>query len=115
MQALETARQAGLQAYYKTSIVAANAADALLCQGRTAEAGALIDPLTGGPPDSEHRFAHGIRADIDLLRGDLQAASRRWHAIEALGDGGLMENAREQVQRMAELALWAGRPMRRSS
>jgi DNA-binding CsgD family transcriptional regulator/tetratricopeptide (TPR) repeat protein len=110
MQALETARQAGLQAYYKTSIVAGNAADALLCRGRTAEAGALIDPLTGGPPDSEHRFAHGIRAEIDLLRGDLQAASRRWHSIEALGDAGLMENAREQIQRMTELALWAGCP-----
>jgi DNA-binding CsgD family transcriptional regulator/tetratricopeptide (TPR) repeat protein len=110
MQALETARQAGLQAYYKTSIVAANAADALLCQGRTAEAGALIDPLTGGPPDSEHRFAHEIRAEIDRLRGDLEAASRRWHLIEALGDVGLMENAREQLQRMTELALWAGRP-----
>ena len=110
MQALGTARQAGLQAYYKTSIVAANAADALLCQGRTAKAGALIDPLTGGPPDSEHRFAHGIRAEIDLLRGDLQAASRRWHIIEALGDAGLMENAREQIQQMTELALWAGRP-----
>jgi DNA-binding CsgD family transcriptional regulator len=110
MRALETARQAGLQAYYKTSIVAANAADALLCQGRTAEAGALIDPLTGGPPDSEHRFAHGIRAEIDRLRGDLEAASRRWRMIEALGDVGLMENAREQIQRMTELELWAGRP-----
>ena len=110
MQALETAHQAGLQAYYKTSIVTANAADALLCQGRTAEAGALIDPLTGGPPDSEHRFAHGIRAEIDLLRGDLQAASRRWQSIEALGDAGLMENTREQIQQMIELALWAGRP-----
>ncbi len=109
MQALETAREAGLQAYYKTSLVTANAADALLCQGRTAEAGALIDPLTGGPPDSEHRFAHGIRAEIDRLRGDLQAASRRWHSIEALGDAGLMENAREQIQQMTELALWAGR------
>jgi DNA-binding CsgD family transcriptional regulator len=111
MQALETARQAGLQAYYKTSLVTANAADALLCQGRTAEAGALIDPLTGGPPDTEHRFAHGIRAQIDLLRGDLRAASRRWHGIEALGDAGLLENAREQIQRMTELALWAGRPV----
>ena len=110
MQALETARQSGLQAYYKTSIVAGNVADALLCQGRTAEAGALIDPLTGGPPDAEHRFAHGIRAAIDLRRGDLQAASRRWQDIEALGEVGLMENAREQTLRMTELALWAGRP-----
>jgi DNA-binding CsgD family transcriptional regulator/tetratricopeptide (TPR) repeat protein len=110
MQALETASQAGLHAYYKTSIVAGNAADALLCQGRTAEAGALIDPLTDGPPDTEHRFAHGLRAHIDLLRGDLRAASRRWHDIEALGDVGLMENAREQILRMTELALWAGRP-----
>ena len=110
MRALETASEAGLQAYYKTSLVTGNAADALLCQGRTAEAGALIDPLTGGPPDAEHRFVHGIRAQIDLLRGDLQAASGRWHDIEALGDVGLMENAREQTQLMTELALWAGRP-----
>jgi len=109
-QALEAARQAGLRAYYKTSILAANAADALLCQGRTAEAGALIDPLTAGTPDGEHRFVHGLRADIDVRRGDLAASSARWDAIEALGDVGLLGNAREEIERMIELAVWAGRP-----
>jgi DNA-binding CsgD family transcriptional regulator len=110
MLALQEASRAGLGAYYKTGIVAANGADALLLQGRVTEAGALIDPLTGGPPDREHRFVHGLRAEIDLLRGDLEGARQRWRTIEALGDVGLMANAREEIQRMVELAVWAERP-----
>ena len=110
MLALQAASQAGLGTYYNTAIVASNAADALLHQGHVVEAGALIDPLTGGPPDREHRFVHGLRAEIDLLRGDLEGARERWRTIAALGDVGLMENAREEIQRMVELALWAGHP-----
>ena len=64
--------------------LAANAAEALLARGRTAEAAALIDPLTTGPPDRDHWLAHESRAEIDLLRGDIDAATRRQQQINAI-------------------------------
>ena len=93
------------------TILAANAAEALLAVGRTAEAAALIDPLTAGPPDRDHLPAHECRAEIDLLRGDTDAAAGRRQLIDAFPAhiSGL-EFARESAQRAAELALWAGRP-----
>jgi DNA-binding CsgD family transcriptional regulator len=71
----------------------------------------LIDPLTAGPPDRGHREVHERRAEIDLLRGDIDGAIRRQHQIKALtGHTGLTDRAREGGQRAAEVALWAGRP-----
>ena len=108
---LESARQAGLEASRGATILAFNACEALLASGRTAEAAALIDPLTAGPPDRDHWPVHEARAELDLLRGDTGAAARRWRLIDAISAlfGGV-EYARESAQRAAELALWAGRP-----
>lgn len=80
-------------------------------QGRTAEAAALIDPLTGGSPDRAHWVLHQCRAEIDLLRGDIEAASRRQQQINAVtGRIRSLDVAPEAAQRAAELVLWAGRP-----
>ena len=70
LRALGPARQAGLQASWRATILASNASEALLAGGRTAEAAALIDPLITGPPDRDSWLVHLARADIDLLRGD---------------------------------------------
>ena len=111
LRGLQAARQVGRQASPDASVLAANAAEALLAQGRTAEAGALIDPLTTGPPDRDHWVMHECRAQIDVLRGDLEAATRWQQEINALlGHIGDIEHAREALQVSAELALWAGRP-----
>jgi len=108
---LQAARQAGRQASPDASVLAANAAAAMLALGRTAEAAALIDPLTTGPPDRDHHVVDMLRAEIDLLRGDLEAAAHRQAQINALiGHIGNIEHAREAWQRAAELALWTGRP-----
>ena len=80
---LDDARQAGLQSWDLASRLAAHAAEALLALGRTAEAAALIDPLTAEPPDRDHWPAHVIRAEIDLLRGDTGAAAERWQLMDA--------------------------------
>jgi len=54
---------------------------------------------------------HQFRAEIDMMRGDLEAAARRQQQINAfIGHIGNIEYAREAMQRSAELALWAGRP-----
>lgn len=48
LRGVQAARQAGLGASWMGVILAVNAAEALLALGRTAEAAALIDPLTAG-------------------------------------------------------------------
>ena len=103
------ARQAGLQASLPAIILAFNASEALLACGRTAQAAALIDPLTSGPPDRDHWPVHEARAEIDLLRGETDAAERRRQLIAVI-PGQSSSGAHESPQRAAELALWAGRP-----
>jgi DNA-binding CsgD family transcriptional regulator/tetratricopeptide (TPR) repeat protein len=107
----DTARQAGLDAWYRGSMLAFNAAEALLALGRTAEAAELIDPLTAGPPDRDHWLLHVIRAEIDLLRGEADAAAGRWQQIYVFpAVVNRVDFAWESAQRAAEASLWAGRP-----
>ena len=107
---LDDARQAGLQSWDLASRLAAHAAEALLALGRTAEAAALIDPLTTMPPDHDHWLAQVIRAEIDLLRGDTGAAARRWQQIETLPAITRVDFGYYAVPRAAEALLWAGHP-----
>jgi DNA-binding CsgD family transcriptional regulator len=111
LSGLQAARQAGRQASHDASVLAANAAEAMLARGPTVEAAALIEPLTTGPPDRDHWPVHALRAEIDLLRGDIDAAAQRQQQINALiSHIGNIEYVRETMQEAAELALWAGRP-----
>src|SRR5262249_33914135 len=82
--AAEVARQLGRHTSFTASVLPANASEALLALGQTAEAAALIDPLTAGPPDRDHFPVHTNRAEIDLLRGDIEAAGQRWQQINAV-------------------------------
>jgi DNA-binding CsgD family transcriptional regulator len=108
---LGAAREAGLQNCFQATILTAHACDALLACGRTAEAAALIDPLTTGRPERDDWIAHDCRAEIDLLRGDIEAATWRRQQVKAWADKTeTIEWVRESGQKAAELALWAGRP-----
>src|SRR5580693_6606625 len=108
---LDDARQAGLQSWDLASRLAAHAAEALLALGRTAEAAALIDPLTAGPPDPDHWPAQVIRAEIDLLRGDTGAAAERWQLMERLpAITSRVDFGYDGAPRAAEALLWTGRP-----
>jgi DNA-binding CsgD family transcriptional regulator len=108
---LDAARQAGLASWDMATILAANASEALLALGRTGEAAALIDPLTAGPPDRAHWLVHEARAEVDLLRGDIGAALRRWQLISAFPAMiSRVDFTYESAQRAAEAWLWAGRP-----
>ena len=81
----QAARQAGLHDWVRARVLAANASEALLACGRTAEAAELIDPLITGPPDRDDWSIHECRSEIDLLerrhRGGHPAAA----AIQNLG------------------------------
>ena len=111
LSGLGPARQAGLQASFEAAILIFNAGEALLAGGRTAEAAALIDPLTARPPDRDHWITHEARAEIDLLRGNIAAAAARRQQIETIpAHHGTGPAARESARRAAELTVWAGRP-----
>jgi DNA-binding CsgD family transcriptional regulator len=105
----EAARQAGIGSCLPAMFLAASEAEALLALGRTAEAAALIDPLTTGPAKREHWDVHERRAQIDLLRGSSEAATRQ-QQISSFSFIGSIDNSRRLAQDAAELALWAARP-----
>ena len=78
---LRDARQAGLEDFWNSAILTANAAEALVAQGRTAEAGALVDPLTEETPDRRSL------AGAPVPRRDRPAARRhRGRAAAAAAD-----------------------------
>ncbi len=106
---IASARRAGLAASLSISMLTFNACEALIALGRTAEAAALIDPLTTGPADRDHWPLHETRAEIDLLRGDIAAAETRRASVKPV-PGRSVFSAHESAQRAAELAVWAGRP-----
>jgi DNA-binding CsgD family transcriptional regulator len=111
LRGLQAARQTGHEAWSITGILIFNASEGLLSRGRTAEAAALIDPLTADQADHDHWAAHECRTEIDLLRGDIDTAAERQQQIKALlGHLGHLDRAGEVAQQAAELALWAGRP-----
>jgi len=108
---LQVARQAGLQAWDVATFLAANAAEALLALGRTAEAATLTGPPTTTPPDRDHWLVHATRAETDLLRGDADAAAARWQVIYALPATVIRADfSYEAVYRAVEASLWTGRP-----
>jgi ATP/maltotriose-dependent transcriptional regulator MalT len=109
---LREARQMGREASPDGRALVANAVDALIAQGRTAEAAALIDPLTGPANVDPYPFSLAVaRIETDLLRGDIEAAARRQQQISAHIDSmGSIDYATEAGRRAAELPLWAGRP-----
>jgi DNA-binding NarL/FixJ family response regulator len=109
---LRTARQLGRQDGAAAVMLAANACSKLFAGGRIAEAGALIDALTTGLPDLQHVYLHLNRIQVDLLRGDLEAAGRRLRAVQAItaGQVGWFRAQDYAPLVTAELALWTARP-----
>jgi DNA-binding CsgD family transcriptional regulator len=111
LSALATARDTGRQSGLHAAMLVANAASALLATGRTAEAAALVDPLTGGAPDRDHWIMHLSRGEIDLVRGDIAAAAdRRMRLSQVTGELGSGDWGRAAALWAAELALWDERP-----
>jgi DNA-binding CsgD family transcriptional regulator/tetratricopeptide (TPR) repeat protein len=109
---LRTARLLGLQDSLPAVTLTANACAVLVETGQTATAGGLLDPLTSGPPDLHRVYLHLCRVEIDMLRGELDAAWRRLQQVQAMTAdqvGGF--RGEDYAPRLAaDLALWAGRP-----
>jgi DNA-binding CsgD family transcriptional regulator len=111
LRGLRTARRAGLDSWLFTNTLVVNATEAMWSRGRTADAAALIDPLTAGPPRGDDWFVHLTRALLDMLRGDIAAADARQRQVDALtGHFSSVALAQEAARLTVEVALWAGRP-----
>jgi DNA-binding CsgD family transcriptional regulator len=101
---VEAVNRLGLGTHSQAEILLANAVEGLLSRGRVAEAAALIDPHTTGPVTWDQQILHVCRAEIDLLRGEVDAAARRLQPIEIEPGLGTLH---ELGQRAAEVGLWA--------
>jgi hypothetical protein len=71
----DTLKHLGLGSNLHVTVLLGNAVEGLLGRGLTAEAAALIDPRTTGPIDLNKWPLHQHRAEIDLLRGEVEAAA----------------------------------------
>jgi DNA-binding CsgD family transcriptional regulator/tetratricopeptide (TPR) repeat protein len=107
LRGFDHARQVGFASTFYAAVILANAVEGMLGRGRTAEAAALIAPHTAGPIDREQAPVHASRAEIDLLQGEVDAAAERLEQIKLEASP---ETAREVGQRVAEVAVWGGRP-----
>jgi DNA-binding CsgD family transcriptional regulator/tetratricopeptide (TPR) repeat protein len=103
----DAVRQNGLAGNLYATVLLGNAVEGLLARGRTAEAAALIDPLTNRPVERDSVLLHACRAEIDLLRGEVDAAAERITQTKLEAS---LDLARELGQLFADVAVWAGRP-----
>jgi tetratricopeptide (TPR) repeat protein len=110
LRGLEVARKYGRHTSVHAYVVASNAAEAMVARGRTAQAAQLVDPLTDEPVAVNNYPAHLVRAEIDLLRGNGEAAASRLRQIKSIVGRTNSDNACEIAQRAADVAIWAGRP-----
>jgi DNA-binding CsgD family transcriptional regulator len=106
LRGFDDARKHGLGGSGTAGVVLSNAVEALLARGHTEEAAALIDPYAMGPIDQDRYALHYCRAEVDLLRGEVGVAAARLNQIKVSSSIPLIELG----QRVAEVAVWAGRP-----
>jgi tetratricopeptide (TPR) repeat protein len=105
---LAAAAQWGLDTW-PVSVLRANVATALLRAGQVRRAALLVDPVTDGNPTYLTSPEHSVRATLDLHRGRLASACRRFEALAEIPADSL-GNLMEDVESVAEADLWCGRP-----
>jgi DNA-binding CsgD family transcriptional regulator len=107
LRGLDAARQSGMGNGLMAGVLLSNTVEGLRVRGRTAEAAALIHPSALGPIDRDNALLHACRAEIDLLRGEIDAAAERLKQTKLEAS---LEISRELGHQVAEVALWTGQP-----
>lgn len=107
--ALASARAADIESFILSTMVVGNVVEALLRDGRTARARALIDPATSDAPRFTTRFLHLLRAKAEVARGELDQAGRRLDDIAAF-EFDAPSHRLSLVETRAYHLVWANRP-----
>lgn len=76
---------AGIDLFVPSTLLLCNVAEARIGEGAVSGAHRLLRPHTRDKPRQATRHVHLLRAWVDVLRGDLEAADRRLEAVTALG------------------------------
>jgi DNA-binding CsgD family transcriptional regulator/tetratricopeptide (TPR) repeat protein len=99
----------GLNNTFVSSILLSNLAQAYLAAGDVDGAAARIDPITAGPASSDLWAIYSARAELEMLRGNLETSAARF---AELGDVTItsLSFQGEVAYRYAELELWTGKP-----
>jgi hypothetical protein len=107
--ALASAQAADIESFVLSTLVLGNVVEALLRDGHTARASALIDPATSEAPRFTTRFLHLLRARGEVARGELDQAARRLDDIAAFEFDALSHRL-ALVENRAYHLVWANRP-----
>jgi hypothetical protein len=107
--ALQTAVAYGIEQSEWTAALRGNVCEALTELGAIDTAANWIDPVSGERPDPTSRFVYQRRANLEMLRGNLDDAHQRWVDLNDLPPEPLGEQV-EDSPAEAELHLWRGSP-----
>jgi len=111
--ALEMARACGTEQSLIVTMLRSNVFDALIELGSTDTAAELVEALSSGKPGVSTRFDYEARAVVEMLRGHLAEAHRRWLEIRALPPVPLAFQI-DSWLRESEVSLWGGAPQEAS-
>ncbi|HEU4337500.1 MAG TPA: AAA family ATPase [Nocardioides sp.] len=106
---LAAVRDAGIESYVLSTMLVCNVAEARLHAGAVGAASRLVRPRTRDEPRQATRFLHVVRAWVEVVHGDLEAADRRLDAVSGL-DFGVSAHRQAVVNVRALGDLWRGLP-----
>ncbi|GAA4473786.1 helix-turn-helix transcriptional regulator [Phytohabitans houttuyneae] len=107
---LDRTREAGAVHGHGAAVLHHNATESLLERGLVDDAAALIAGAGDGEPRLDDWNLHLWRAQIEICRGDVEAAATRSAAVAALGLAGPRLWLYERLRLLPRAALWAGDP-----
>jgi tetratricopeptide (TPR) repeat protein len=105
--ALQIAAERGMAHSHLPALLRGNLFEALVDVGRVDAAARLIDPFSQDEPGVSARQNYEARADLEMLRGNIADARRRWTELHALPPTPLAWRA-ESLLWEAETLLWDG-------
>lgn len=106
---LAAVRAAGIESWVLSTLLVCNVAEARIHAGAVGSASRLVRPRTRDVPQQGTRFLHLLRAWIEVLRGDLEAADRRLETLTRL-EFGVSAHLQAVVSVQALCDLWRGLP-----
>jgi hypothetical protein len=106
---LEATREADIEMFILSTLLVCNVVEARISEGAVPKATRMIRPYTKDRPRQTTRFLHIMRSWVDVLRGELDGASKRLEAVAAL-DFDTSSHRQAQLIVEALCDLWLDQP-----